>query len=142
MPLNIKLSTEELKLLLEAGYVLIDRREFAKAKEVFEGVVAVGQAADVARMGLAQVLMIEGNAKEAEKQLKEAAKANPKSAHVHAQLGELYHTMGKKEEALAALKQAEGLDPNGSAGRYARSVREAVEQGIAYTYQDPTRKKK
>ncbi len=142
MALDVQLDTEELRLLLEAGFVLIDRRELAKAKEVFEGVVAIGGAGtDVALLGLANLSMIDGNQKDAEKQLKTALQANPNNAHVRATLGELYHTMGKKEQALAELKKAEDLDPNGSAGAYARAVREAVETGVAYAYQNPTAKK-
>jgi Tfp pilus assembly protein PilF len=138
MALNVKLSEEELKFLLESGYLYIDRREFAKAKEVFEGVAATGQATDVARMGLANVLTIQGDTKEAEKQLREALKANPKNAHVQAQLGELLYITGKKEDAVAALKQAEALDPTGPAAKYARAVMAAIDEGTVYSYQDPT----
>ena len=137
MALDLKLGADEVRLLLESGYMLTERREFAKAKEVFEAVEALGQGADVAQMGLANLLVLQGNVKEAEKQLKAAVKTNAKNASAHAQLGELYHTLGKKDEALASLKEAEKLDPQGPTGQYAKSVREAVETGLAYKYEVP-----
>jgi tetratricopeptide (TPR) repeat protein len=138
MALEVKPSQEEVRVLLESGYLLVERRQYDAAKEVFEGVEAMGRGADVAQMGLATLHTIQGNVKEAEKLLKAAVKANPKNAFAHAQLGELYHTMGKKEEALAALKLAEEADPSGPlGGAFARAVREAVEGGHAYRYQVP-----
>jgi tetratricopeptide (TPR) repeat protein len=137
MALNMKLGTDEVRLLLETGYLLAERREYVKAKEVFEGVEALGQGADVAQMGLATLHTIQGNPKEAEKFLRAATKSNPKNAFARAQLGELLHTLGKKDEALAELKEAEKLDPQGATGEYARSVRQAVEGGVQYKYQVP-----
>ena len=137
MGLNVKLRPEEVWAMLEAGYLLAERREYAKAKEVFEGMEALGHGADVAQLGLASVLLIEGNAKEAEKALRAAVKNNPKFALAHAQLGEILYTQGKKEDALASLKQAEDLEPKGPAGEYARWVRQAANEGTVYKYQVP-----
>lgn len=142
MALNMKLSTEEVRLLLESGYLLMERREYAKAREVFEGVEAIGHGADVAQMGLATLHTIQGNTKEAEKLLRASIKTNAKNAYAHAQLGELLHTLGKKDEALASLKQAEDLDPQGPTGEYARSVKKAVDAGIGYKYEVPKAGKK
>lgn len=134
MALDVKLGTEELRLLLETGYLLAERREFAKAKEVFEAVEAIGQGADVAQMGLAHVHLVSGNQKEAEKYLKAAVKANPTNAFAHSQLGELLYTLGKKDEAAQSLKEAESLDKNGPVGEYARAVRQAMDTGLEYRY--------
>jgi len=142
MGLNVKLSTEELRLLLETGYLLAERREWQKAKEVFEGVQALGQAAEVASMGLADLHLVLGNAKDAEKALKAALKASPQFALAHAQLGELCHTQGRKEEAIASLKKAEELDPQGTAGEFARSVLKVMDLGVAYKYAAPKDEKK
>src|SRR5437879_5158138 len=109
MALDVQISTDELRLLLEAGYLATERREFAKAKEIFEGIQALGRGADVAETGLANLYLVQGNQKEAEKLLKQAVKSNPKNAYATALLGELLHTLGKKDEALATLKQAKSL---------------------------------
>jgi tetratricopeptide (TPR) repeat protein len=140
LALNVQLSVEEVRVLLESGYLLMERREFAKAKEVFEGVEALGRG-EAGGLGLGEVHLRLGNEKEAEKSFRAAAKANPKGALARAKLGELLHTMGKKDEALAELKEAEKLDASGPFGQYAASVRKAVEEGTQYKYKAPEQKK-
>ena len=136
MALELQLAPEELRLLLEAGYLATERREWVKAKEIFEGVQAIGRGADVAAVGLANLHLIQSNPKEAEKLLKDAIKSNPKNAYAHALLGELLHTLGKKEESLEILKKARDLgDP--AAAQMASAVEEAVTTGVAYKYQVP-----
>lgn len=140
MALDLQLAPEELRLLLEAGYLATERREWVKAKEIFEGVVALGRGADVANVGLANLNLIQGQPKDAEKLLKAAIQANPKNAYAHALLGELLHTLGKKEESLEVLAKARELgDP--AAAQMASAVEEAVTTGVAYKYQVPGQQK-
>lgn len=137
MALDVELETEELRFLLESGYLATERREYGKAKEIFEGVQAIGRGADVAEVGLANLHLLQGNAKEAEKHLKQAIKSNGSNAYAHAQLGELLHTLGKKDEALAMLSKATSLDSGGPVGQMAAAVEEAVRTDLAYKYQVP-----
>ncbi|HVY62652.1 MAG TPA: tetratricopeptide repeat protein [Planctomycetota bacterium] len=140
MALDVQIGTEELRLLLEAGYLATERREFGKAKEIFEGVQAIGRGVDVAETGLANLHLVQGNQKDAEKLLRQALKTNPKNAYATALLGELLHTLGKKDEALAALNQAKQLDPGASAAM-ASAVEAAVNENVAYDYKTKTKKK-
>jgi tetratricopeptide (TPR) repeat protein len=140
MALDLQLAPEELRLLLEAGYLATERREWVKAKEIFEGIVALGRGADVASVGLANLQLMQSNPKEAEKLLKQAIGANPKNAYAHALLGELLHTLGKKDESLEVLAKAKELgDP--AAAQMASAVEEAVNTGVAYKYQVPGQQK-
>jgi tetratricopeptide (TPR) repeat protein len=138
MALDIQLSTDEVRLLLEAGYLATERREWQKAKEIFEGIQATGRGADVAEMGLANLCLVSNNPKEAEKLLRQALKTNPKNAYASALLGELLHTQGKKDEALAVLAQAKAAD-KGAAAEMAGAVEAAVKTEVAYKYKSPTR---
>lgn len=131
MALNVKVETDELRLLLESGYLLIQRNELQKAKEVFEGVEALGQGLDVAGLALSHLHLIHGNVKDAEKALRGAVKANPKFALAYANLGELCHTQGRKDEAQEFLGKAEELDPQGPAGQFARTLKAAIAEGGA-----------
>jgi tetratricopeptide (TPR) repeat protein len=138
MALDVQISTDELRLLLEAGYLATERREFSKAKEIFEGIQALGRGADVAETGLANLHLVQGNQKDAEKLLRQAIKTNPKNAYATALLGEVLHTLGKKDEALETLKQAKALDPAASA--MASAVEAAVKEGVAYDYKAKKKK--
>lgn len=140
MALDLEPSTAEVRLLLEAGYLAAERREYAKAREIFEGVIALGRGADVARVGLANIHLLQSQPKEAEKLLREAVKSSPANAYAWAQLGEFLHTQGKKDEALETLAKARSLDSSGAFGGMAQAVEEAVRTDLAYKYQVPGRK--
>ena len=133
MPLDVQITVEETRLLLEAGYLATERKEYVKAKEIFEGVQALGRGADVAEVGLANLHLMQQQSKEAEKLLRQAIKTNPQNAYAHALLGELLHTLGKKEEALESLGKAKALDQGATAGM-AAAVEEAVKTDVAYKY--------
>ncbi len=133
MPVTgLKISVDELHLLLEAAYLYTDRMERDKAREIFEGVEELRPDAEIVAIGLGNLSLLEGKQTEALKHFKRALSLNPKSALVHAQLGDLYHCMGKKEEALAELKQAKELEPKGAAAEYADGVEKCIAAGIVY----------
>ena len=140
MPLDVQITVEETRLLLEAGYLATERQEYVKAKEIFEGVQALGRGADVAEVGLANLHLVQQQSKDAEKLLRQAIKTNPQNAYAHALLGELLHTLGKKEEALEVLGKAKALDQGATAGM-AAAVEEAVKADVAYKYKATTPEK-
>lgn len=140
MALDVQVSTEELRLLLEAGYLATERREFAKAKEIFEGIQAIGRGADVAETGLANCYLVQGNQKDAEKLLRQAVKTNPQNAYASALLGELLHTLGKKDEALEMLAKARSMDKSGSVAQMAGAVEDAVKGDVTYNYKSQDKK--
>lgn len=140
MALEVQVAPEELKLLLEAGYLATERREFGKAKEIFEGVQALGRGADVAEVGLGNLFLVQGNAKEAEKVLRQAIKSNPQNGYAHAELGELLLTQGKPDEARQMTDKAKVLD-RGAAAALAGAVGEALDQKMAYRYKAPAPEK-
>lgn len=134
MPLDIQLSADEVRILLESGYLATERREYGKAKEIFEGCVALGRGVDVAEVALANLQLVQGKPKDAEKLLRQAVKGRPENAYAWAQLAEMLHTQGKKDEALEAAGKAKALDADGPYGAMAASVEEAVKQGADYSY--------
>ncbi len=136
MALDVQIAPEELRLLLESGYLATERREYGKAKEIFEGVAAIGRGVDVAEVGLANLYLMQQNSKDAEKLLRQAIKSNAQNAYAHALLGELLHTLGKKDEALEMLGKAKSLD-RGAVASMASAVEEAVKSGVDYKYQVP-----
>ena len=134
MPLNVTISEQELRGLLESGFLLRERMEFDKALEVFEGAVALRPDVEVAQLGLANMYEVTGRHKDAQAVLETLVKKNPKSAVAQLQLGEFFHTHGKKDEAKKALDQAMALDPNGPTGDAARATLAVIDQGIDYSY--------
>lgn len=134
MALDVAVSPEELRALLEMGFLLRERGELDKALEVFDGVLALRPDLEIAHIGLANVYQVQGNNAEAEKVFRSAVERFPQSAHAHAQLGEFFHTVGRKEDALAELEKAIQIDPSGPYGEAARAVKTLVEDGVEYSY--------
>jgi tetratricopeptide (TPR) repeat protein len=134
MALDVQVSPEETRVLLESGYLATERREYAKAKEIFEGCIALGRGADVAEVALANLDLVQGKPKDAEKALRAAVKSRPENAYAWALLGEILHTQGKKQESLEALSKAKSLDASGAFGGMAGAMEEAVNQGADYSY--------
>jgi lipopolysaccharide biosynthesis regulator YciM len=94
----------------------------------------------VAEVGLANLHLLQQHEKEAEKLLKQAIQTNPTNAYAHAMLGELLHTLGKKDEALSILTRATTLD-RGAIATMAAAVEEAVKTGVEYKYKPPAKAK-
>lgn len=137
MAVDVAPSPEELRALLESGFLLRERGELEPSKEVFEGVIALRPDLEVAHLGLANALHALGDLDKAEATFKRVVAQFPHSAHALAQLGEFYHTAGRREEALEALDKAIAIDPSGPFGEEARSIKALVEDGVGYTYKRP-----
>ncbi|RME72065.1 MAG: hypothetical protein D6776_09400 [Planctomycetota bacterium] len=137
MALGLEVSEQELKALLEVGFLYRERGEAAEAREVFEGVLALRPDLAVAKVGLANALQLLGDDEAAERLLREAAAAQPDNAFVAQQLGELLHTVGKREEAAEWLRKAIELDAAGPYGQAAKAVLDLLEADVAYTYRAP-----
>ena len=94
MTLGVEVTEQELKALLEVGFLHRERGEADQARQVFEGVLALRPDLAVAKVGLANALQLAGDDAGAEKALREAAGSQPDNAFVQQQLGECLHTLG------------------------------------------------
>jgi len=138
MALDVAVSPEELKALLETGFLLRERGEFDKAEDVFAGVLALRADLEVAHIGLANIAHAKGEADRAEGIFRKATELFPSSALAFGQLGEFLHTQGKKDAALEALEKAISLDPQGPQGEAARAIKALVDEGVEYNYALPS----
>ena len=125
----IDIKKEDLRLLLEAGYIYLAMGRFKEAKEVFEGIHVLTPEHEVPKVALGNVLFAQKKYLPAIRALKEAVVLNEKSAFAHAHLGEAYLFHGKKEKAMEALDTAIELESKGKAGDFARSLKELIEMG-------------
>ncbi len=127
MSWNVAPSSEELTLLMEAGFIYRDAKKFQEAREVFRGVRALLPKNEVAEVALGTVSFHEGDFPAAVKHYRRALELNPKSAYAYAHLGEACLFQMDKEAARKNLKKATELDPKGDAGKMARSLLELTD---------------
>lgn len=119
----------EVQLLLEAGYLYLEMGRPKEAQEVFEGVCALLPQSDVPLVALGNLEFSQGRYQRALKHHQDALKLRPDSAVAQAHVGEALLWLKKTADGLAALDKALAMDQDGPAGRFARALKEAHEDG-------------
>ncbi|MCE9624513.1 MAG: tetratricopeptide repeat protein [Deltaproteobacteria bacterium] len=126
----IQVPSEDLRILLESGYLYLGMQRYKEAKEVFEGVVVLAPKSEVPLVALGNVYCVQAKFEQAIKTYKEALDLDPKSAFAMAYMGEALFFKGDKEKAVEALDKASKLDPDGKSGDFARSLLDLIKKGF------------
>jgi predicted Zn-dependent protease len=113
---------EELRLILEAGYVLREAGHLDDAEKVFRGVIALMPGADVPRVALGTVHLQRGLFKEAEAACEEALRLCPESLYARVHYAESLLFQQKRADAEAELRAVIATDPDSAHSRTARAL--------------------
>lgn len=126
----IQVPSEDLRILLESGYLYLGMQRFKEAKEVFEGVVALTPKSEVPLVALGNVYCVQAKFDQAIKTYKEALEVDPQSAFATAYLGEALFFKGEKDKAVEVLEKASKMDADGKSGDFARSLLDLIKKGF------------
>ncbi len=126
----IPVPSEDLRILLEVGYLYLGMQKFKEASEVFEGVTVLAPKSEVPIVALGNVFCVQGKFEQAIKTYQKALEVEPQSAFATAYLGEALFFKGDKEKALQTLKKAAEMDPQGKSGDFARSLVDLIKKGF------------
>jgi tetratricopeptide (TPR) repeat protein len=124
---NVDPSKEEIGVLMEAGIIYRDLRNFEAAREVFSGVQALLPKSDAPHVALGTVSFKEGDFEGADRHYRLALEVNPRSAYAFAHLAELEAMRGNSDKARQHVQEAIKLDPRGPFGKMARSLLNFIE---------------
>jgi tetratricopeptide (TPR) repeat protein len=82
---EISVSNEELRVMLETGYILREAAKFERAEAIFRGAMEFLPGSDVPQVGLGTVFLQKGDFQAAEEICEKALEMNPESlyARVH-----------------------------------------------------------
>lgn len=127
----ISVPSEDLRILMEAGYLYLGMLRYKEAQEVFEGVVALAPKSEVPLVALGNVFCVQGQFDKAVKTYEKALDVDPKSAFAMAYLGEALLFKGLEQEAQKRLEEASQLDPQGPSGDFARSLIDLIKKGFS-----------
>jgi tetratricopeptide (TPR) repeat protein len=125
----VPVSRDEVVILLEAGYVLMDMGRFDHAREVFGGAAALLPKSEVPHLALGTLEFAQGHHDKALQQYRKAQQIAPKSGLPRAHAGEALLFLNKPAEAVKELKAAIQIDPDGDGARLALALLEAKEAG-------------
>jgi tetratricopeptide (TPR) repeat protein len=126
----LTIPNEDLKLLMEAGYLFVGMKRFKEAQEVFEGIAVLVPKSEIPLVALGSVFAVQTQFDQAIKIYQKALELEPKSAFATAYLGEAYFFKGEGKKATGILEQASQLDPDGKSGDFARALLELIKKGF------------
>lgn len=127
----ISVPSEDLRIMMEAGYLYLGMQRYKDAQEVFEGVVVLAPKSEVPLVALGNVFCVQGKFDQAIKTYKKALDVEPKSAFAKSYLGEAFLFKGLEKEAVTTLEEASQLDPQGKSGDFARSLIDLIKKGFS-----------
>ncbi len=127
----IPIKSEDLQILMEAGYLLLGMFRYKEAQELFEGVTVLAPGSEVPWVALGNVHCVQGKFDQAITTYRKALEVEPKSAFAHAYLGEALLFKGERDKARNSLSEASQLDPKGKSGDFARSLLDLIAKGYA-----------
>jgi tetratricopeptide (TPR) repeat protein len=119
---DIRVSSEELSLLMEAGFIYRYSKRFREARDIFEGVRALRPENEIPEIALGIVSFEAGDFADAIRHYQRAIEINARSAYAYAHLGEAQLFRNDSANARVSLKRALELDPKGEFGHLARSL--------------------
>ena len=129
----IQVPSEDLRILLESGYLYLGMQRYKEATEVFEGVVALAPKSEVPLVALGNVYCVQARFDQAIKTYKEALEVEPQSAFATAYMGEALFFKGEKDKAVEVLEKASKMEPDGKSGEFARSLLDLIKKGFTPT---------
>ncbi len=126
----VHISNEDLRLLMETGYLYFHMNRLDEAREVFEGLVPLAPNSDAPHVALALLHYGQSRHEQAEQAFRAGLEINPKSAFALANFGDFLFFHGRNAEAMDALNRAIDIDPNGPDGKLAQSLLDAYSDRI------------
>ena len=122
MPWNLPVTSEEISLLLEAGFLCRYTGHFDRARTIFAGVRALRPDSDMPLVALGTVEFDQGHFPSAISEYQKALEVNPSSSYAYAHLGEAQLFQMERTAARESLQTAVKLDSRGASGQFARSL--------------------
>ncbi len=119
-------SDDELRVMLEVGFVLREASSFDEAKTVFSGVTQLIPESDVPRVGLGTVELQRGNFELAQIACEDALRVKPNSLYAKVHRAEALLFRKKREEAETELRSVISIDANSPHSRTAQALLEAA----------------
>ena len=127
----VPIDRQDLIILMETGYIYLGMGSFTEALEVFEGVSLLAPESEIPWVAIGTVYFARMQYDKALRSYQKALALKSDSSFARAYLGEALFFKGKKREALSELEKASMLDPAGTAGDFARSLRQAIKGGFS-----------
>lgn len=129
---DVRPGDEELRLMLEAGFVLREANRLDDAETIFRGVIELLPDSDVPRVALGTVELQRGRFAEAQAACEEALLRHPDSLYARVHHAEALLFQRRRGEAESELNEIIARDPESPHSRTARALLDAADQISAH----------
>ena len=124
---HVKPSDEELRVILESGFVLREAGRLDDADAVFRGALELLPDSDVPRVALGTVELQRGRFAEAQALCEEALRLRPESLYARVHRAESLLFQQRRDEAEEELREIAAAEPDSPHARTARALLEAAD---------------
>lgn len=124
---QVQPNDEELRVILEAGFVLREAGRLDDAEAVFRGVTELLPTSDVPRVALGTVELKRQHFTEAQTLYHEALRLNPESLYARVHIAEWLLFQNQREAAEVELREIIRLDPDSPHSHTARLLLDAAD---------------
>jgi tetratricopeptide (TPR) repeat protein len=124
---QVQPDTDELRLVLEAGYVLREAGRLDDAEAVFRGAIALLPSSEIPVVALGTVELQRGRFIEAQAICEQALRLRPDSLYARVHHAEALLFQGRRAEAESELCAIIASDPESTHSRTARTLLDAAE---------------
>jgi len=128
---HVRPSDEELRVILESGFVLREAGRLDDADAVFRGALELLPDSDVPRVALGTVELQRGRFAEAQALCEEALRVRPESLYARVHRAESLLFQRRREEAEEELREVMTAEPDSPHARTARALLEAADLIVA-----------
>ncbi len=124
---EVPISNEELRVMLETGYILREAAKFDEAELLFRGVIEFLPESDVPQVGLGTVFLQKGDFSAAQDVCQKALEMNPTSVYARVHYAEALLFGNQREKAETELQDIIGKNPDSPHCQTAQALLDAAD---------------
>jgi predicted Zn-dependent protease len=124
---DIPVSNEELRVMLETGYILREAAKFDEAEAIFRGVIEFLPESDVPHVGLGTVFLQRGDFTAAQEICEKAIELNPASIYARVHYAEALLFGHQREKAETHLRDIIGNNSDSPHSQTAQALLDAAD---------------
>jgi predicted Zn-dependent protease len=124
---EVPISNEELRVMLETGYILREAAKFDEAELLFRGVIEFLPDSDVPQVGLGTVFLQKGDFSAAQDVCQKALEINPTSVYARVHYAEALLFGNQREKAETELQDIIGSNPDSPHCQTAQALLDAAD---------------
>jgi predicted Zn-dependent protease len=124
---DVTISDEELRVMLETGYILREAAKFAEAEAIFRGVMELMPDSEVPQIGLGTVFLQKGDFAAAQNICEQALRSQPSSLYARVHYAEALLFGKYREQAETELQKVIKSAPDSPHAQTAQSLLDAAD---------------